>query len=317
MANQQDQLADTCPTERQAAAKAAPASTYHATHYPPSDDTSRSALSAEQVAHYHRNGYLMVEGIFSPEEISNIKTCVPGILTERNERTILELSNASVRSVNGIHQHSMAFSNLARHPRIVAPVQQLLDHDVYVYQSKLNTKAAFEGDAWPWHQDYVYWLKEDSMPRPQAITAAVFLDDVTEFNGPMMLLPGSHHAGVLNYDTYDGKPPGYESAPGWIPNVVAKMKYTIDREALVRLAQETSVVAPKGRTGAVLFFDCNVAHASPPNLSPFERTLALFTYNRVDNAPAESSLHRPEFLVERDIRPITSVSDNVFLAGKA
>ena len=73
-----------------------------------------------------------------------------------------------------------------------------------------------------------------------------------------------------------------------------------------RAVADAGVVAPKGRAGSVLLFDCNLAHASPPNLSHLGRTIALFTYNRVDNAPPASALHRPEFLVSRDTRPIVA-----------
>jgi ectoine hydroxylase-related dioxygenase (phytanoyl-CoA dioxygenase family) len=271
-------------------------------------------LSHEQVVHYDRHGYLLVEDVFSPKEIRLIKESVPELVEQRSERTVLEASGETVRSVYSIHRNSRTFAHLANHPRMVEPARHLLDSDVYVYQSKLNTKAVFDGDAWPWHQDYVYWLEEDGMPAPRALTAAVFLDEVTELNGPMMVIPGSNHEGMLGFDSYQGQPRGYEDAPDWIANVVARMKYTIDKKTFLALARDNGVVPIKGRAGSVLFFDCNLAHASPPNLSPFERTLALYTYNRCDNAPPAAALRRPDFLVERDTRPIVPESDHVLRA---
>jgi ectoine hydroxylase len=149
------------------------------------------------------------------------------------------------------------------------------------------------------------------MPAPHALTAAVLLDDVTELNGPIALVPGSHQGGVLPYDTADGAPPGYEPAPSWIANLVARLKYTIRHDALLGLARTNGVVTPKARAGSVLVFDCNIAHASAVNLSPYARTIALFTYNRVDNAPDARALRRPEFLVSRDARAIVPVADDV------
>ena len=261
---------------------------------------------------YDRFGYLFLENVFSMQEIENIKACMPEILRERTERTVLEASQRTVRSVYGIHQHHPVFANLARHPRLVHRARALLRGDVYVYQSKLNTKSAVEGDVWPWHQDYVYWLCEDAMPAPRALTVAVFLDDVNELNGPMMLVPSSHHAGVLPFETADGLPPGYDDGPRWLPNLVAKLKYTLEKEAFIDLARANGIVAAKARAGAALFFDCNLAHASAPNLSPFDRSLAFLTYNRVDNAPPASALHRPDFLASRDTRPTVPVADPVF-----
>jgi ectoine hydroxylase len=269
-------------------------------------------LSGEDVAKFREDGFLLLEGAFAPEEIQIVNAAIATATAERGERVVYESFGQVVRSVYGVHQHHREFADLARHPRVAGAAMQLLDGDVYVYQSKLNTKWAFDGDVWPWHQDYVYWLEEDGMPEARAITAAVFLDDINELNGAMMFVPGSHRTGVLQFDTSDGRPPGYEDSPGWIPSLTAKMKYTLDKKGLERLAREYGVVAPKARAGSVLFFDCNVAHASPSNLSPFNRTLMLYTYNRVDNAPSGTGLHRPEFLVSRDTRPIRCVPEDVF-----
>jgi ectoine hydroxylase len=264
---------------------------------------------------YETTGYLLIEDLFSSSEIANIKTSIPDILRDPTERTVLEASQRTVRSVYGIHEHSPVFGHLARHPRLLERARQLLRGDVYVYQSKLNTKAAFDGDVWPWHQDYVYWQREDSMPAPRALTVAVFLDDVTEFNGPMMVVPGSHRRGVLPFVTNDGQPAGYDASAPWLPNVVASLKYTLEKHSFMRLARQQGLVAPKARAGAALFFDCNLAHASAPNLSPFDRTLAFLTYNRVDNAPPAAALHRPAFLVSRDTRATMPVNDQIFEAA--
>jgi ectoine hydroxylase len=265
---------------------------------------------------YPNDGYLFIQDVFSTAEVEVLRSATTAVIEERSERTILEVDSSTVRSVYGIHQHDARFASLARHPRIVEVARGLLDGDAYVYQSKLNTKAVFGGDLWPWHQDYIFWRNEDGMPAPRALTAAVFLDDVTEINGPMSLIPGSHLGGVIEYDTFQGRPPGYDAGPAWISNVTAKLTYTIQKQAFVSLAVANGVVTPKGKAGSVLFFDCNTAHASPINLSPYARTLALFTYNRVDNAPPAQALHRPEFLVSRDTRAVVPVADDALRAVK-
>jgi L-proline 4-hydroxylase len=275
-------------------------------------DESGIEMSAHTVDLYARTGYVLLGGLFSLEEIATIKSALPEILDERSERTVMEASQLAVRSVYGVHQHHPIYRDLARHPRILGLVRQLLRSSVYVYQSKVNTKAAVDGDVWPWHQDYVFWQREDFMPEARALTVAVFLDDVTELNGPILLIPGSHRDGVLPFETQDGPAAGYDPSVQWLPNLIARLKYTIERQTLIDLARERGVVAAKGRAGAALFFDCNLAHASLPNLSPVDRTLALLTYNPVDNAPVAAALHRPEFLVSRDTRPLVPVDDRIF-----
>ena len=67
-------------------------------------------------------------------------------------------------------------------------------------------------------------------------------------------------------------------------------------------------MAPKGPAGSVLFFDANLVHASPSNLSPFDRAVAFLTYNSVENVPPPVEQPRPDFLVDRQITPIVPVA---------
>ena len=66
-----------------------------------------------------------------------------------------------------------------------------------MHQYKVNAKAAFDGEVWQWHQDYGTWARDDGMPEPRAMNIAVFLDEVSAINGPLMFIPGSHREGVL------------------------------------------------------------------------------------------------------------------------
>ena len=45
-----------------------------------------------------------------------------------------------------------AYGALARHPRLLSPVQQLLREPVYIHQTRLNPKAGFGGGTWDFHQ---------------------------------------------------------------------------------------------------------------------------------------------------------------------
>ena len=53
--------------------------------------------------------------------------------------------------------YNEAFRRLGAHPRLIDPVSQMLDGDVYMHQYKVNAKAAFDGEVWQWHQDYGTW----------------------------------------------------------------------------------------------------------------------------------------------------------------
>lgn len=264
-----------------------------------------------QEEQYQRDGYLFLPDYYSLDEVARLREPVNQALAVGGVRTVAEANKQAVRSIYGVHQHSPVFSQLSRHRKLAALAEELLAGQSYIYQSKLNFKAAFEGDRWDWHQDFIFWQLEDGMPAPKVLTAMVFLDDVTEFNGPLMLIPGSHREGVLPSATYEGKPQGYEDDQAWIANLTAQLKYSVHRDALARLVEKNGLVAPKGRAGSVLFFHGNLVHASQQNMSPFPRTILLLTYNRVDNAPKLESLRRPDFLVSRDTRPVQIISDEL------
>src|SRR6266581_3207672 len=124
-------------------------------------------LSQEQVERFARDGFLFFPSLFRPDEVQALIDAVP--------------TNFAA------HLYSLPFAKLARHPRMVEPIVQLFGEDVYMHQFKINGKMAFDGDLWQWHQDYGTWKNDDLMPEARAMNIAIFLDEVNEFNGPLML----------------------------------------------------------------------------------------------------------------------------------
>jgi len=70
------------------------------------------------------------------------------------------------------------------------------------------------------------------------------------------------------------------------------------------------LVAPKGPAGSALFFHSNVVHASSNNISPYDRTVVIVTFNSVENVPVWREKPRPDFIVSRDVAPIVPVLDD-------
>jgi L-proline 4-hydroxylase len=265
--------------------------------------TGIGSLTAEQRRFYADRGYLFLERVFGAEDVDAIRAALPAVFAEESPRRVLERDGRTVRSVYGSHAHSPLFGRLVRHPALLNPARQLLGGDVHVYQFKINAKAAFRGDVWEWHQDFIFWHHEDGLPAPHVATFSLFLDDVTEFNGPLIVIPGSHGAGMIDIRAGD-IPQGYEGSPAWISNLTADLKYSLSPPVLAGLVRRHGMVAPKGPAGSVLVFDGNLAHGSNANMSPFDRTILLVTYNRVDNRPGDMAYPRPEFLASRDCTPL-------------
>ncbi len=167
---------------------------------------------------------------------------------------------------------------------------------------------------WEWHQDYIFWRNEDGMPTNDVVTVALFLDEVNEFNGPLLFVPGSQNGGVIEPRARNEAEGGEES---WKADVAAALSYMVQQDTLAELVGDGGITAPKGRAGSVLFFDGNVVHGSAPNMSPSDRMLALVTYNAVSNAPTGGRKVRPEFLCSRDFTPVTRLESGELALASA
>ena len=254
-------------------------------------------LNEDQLRQFDAEGWLFLPDLFTSEEVGVLKAELPVIFAMHREEVWREKDGEAVRTAFAAHTYNDAFARLGRHPRLIGPVTQLLDGPVYMHQYKINGKAAFSGDVWQWHQDYGTWARDDGMPEARAMNIALFLDEVSEFNGPLYIIPRSHRQGVIEagHDTLT------TSYPLW----------TLDGETVARLAGEGGIAAPKGKPGAVLMFHSNIVHASPPNISPWGRVIVYLSLCGVDNHIRR--FKRPEWIAHRDFTPIEPLSDDCLL----
>lgn len=249
-------------------------------------------LTQEQIKAYDEEGYILLPSLFSQQEAALMKSRLPALYRMNRDEVVKEKSGA-VRTVFAAHTFDDVFARVARHPRLIEPARQLLDSDVYMHQFKINAKAAFNGDIWQWHQDFGTWHQDDGMPEARAMNVAIFLDEVNEFNGPLMFIPRSHKLGRLEA-SHDRSTTSY---PLW----------TLDNDKVAELVEQGGIVAPKGVAGTVLIFQSTLVHASSPNLSPWDRNTLYVTTNSVDNAIRK--FQRPDYIAHRDFTPIQLLDD--------
>ena len=269
-------------------------------------------LTPGQHAQFERDGYLFFPSHFSPEEVQRLSAEVPALYARREAYNVREKGSDAVRTNFAAHLYSAPFARLARHPRMVEPVAALFGEPVYMHQFKINGKMAFEGDVWQWHQDYGTWKNDDLMPTERAMNVAIFLDEVNEFNGPLMFIPGSHRKGVVDAQ-HDLTTTSY---PLW----------TVDHDLIRQLVQRAGgpgsfdaegrcvpggIVSPKGPAGSMILFHSCLVHASTSNLSPWNRVSVYLSLCAVGNHIRR--FKRPEYIAHRDFRPIECLSDDCLL----
>ena len=250
-------------------------------------------LSAQQLSQFESEGYLFLPGTFTPQEAGLLHTGADEVFAMQREEVWRESSGVA-RTAFAAHEYHETFSRLGRHPRLIGPVMQILGGPVYMHQFKVNAKAAFNGEVWQWHQDFGTWHRDDEMPEPRAMNIAVFIDDVTAANGPLLMIPRSHRHGVVSA-THDKQTTSY---PLW----------SLSEEKVTELADQGGCVAPTGPGGSVLLFSSLMVHASPPNISPLSRNIVYLSLCHVENHIRR--FQRPAWVAHRDFAPIQALGDD-------
>ena len=256
-------------------------------------------LDEVSLSRYERDGYLWIEGFFSEESMQPffqaLKDMAADPVLMKSDQVISDPANGAIRSVFGMHKLSQRFSRLTRDPRLLGIARQLLGSEVYIHQSRINDKFGFQGSGFAWHSDFETWHAEDGMPRMRAVSVSLMLTDNNEFNGPLMVIPGSHQVFVPCV----GKTP----PANWRSSLKKQEAGVPDKDTLATLAGRGGIEAPKGPAGSLLLFECNLLHASNENMSPWPRSNLFFVYNSVQNKleePYAAPARRPEFLAARE-----------------
>jgi ectoine hydroxylase len=263
----------------------------------------RGLLHDDELAQFERDGYLILDAFFSGDRMAELREELAQVVRQRrddpSEEVVREPTAREVRSIFSIHQTNELFARLAREEKVVRVVRQILGSAVYVHQSRVNLKPGFEGKEFYWHSDFETWHVEDGMPRMRAISCSISLEPNYGYNGPLLVIPGSHQ----HYVACAGRTPEnhYQQS-------LRKQEYGVpDRDSLAWLVEQGGIASSNGPAGSITFFDCNTMHGSNGNITPYPRSNVFFVYNSVENAlvePFGGQSPRPEFIASRDATPI-------------
>lgn len=215
-------------------------------------------LSTEQVAQYHRDGYVIVPDLISAADAIAWKETLIARLVE--EGKINEPSGVRVWMCD--RMDPVTASHL-RSPKTVAILQQLLGPEIEFLSYKAvfkNGQTTFNS---PWHQDWWYWRGSNKL------SIWIALDDATEENGCLRLVPGSQTQIFTERHVDDGK--GFGN------------RLTDEDMAGMRM-----ITAPVPRGGAVFFHDLTL-HGSCPNINGQDRWSVIPTYRNAAE-PDESTV---------------------------
>jgi ectoine hydroxylase len=259
-------------------------------------------LTQAQIDAYNRDGFVVLNELFSPAEVAAMKAELARVQKLDTDHLVREKTGGVAKTIYRVHDDpsptaSPVFYAAARAPKLLGPAKDVLqDEALYIHHTKCNLKTAIDGSVWMWHQDYGTW-KRDGMLEARPTTALIMLDEPTEMNGCLYFIPGSHKLGNLE--------PEFNDATGY-------KFFTVPKAKLIEILKEfPQPVVITGKPGSVVLFDSNIVHASGHNLSRHDRWAIYVVYNPVTNACVEVPNPRPEYVRSTHTAPLLEGSDDI------
>lgn len=163
-------------------------------------------LTPDQLSHFHRDGYVTLEGVLAENEFGEIEAAFDRFI--RGEvsgmgRDFCDMSGPYDRAfedfslVNAVlpRRYEPAIRDNLFERRSASVARQLvgssatLDYDQFLAKRPNKPDAVFT-----WHQDLGYW--PTGTPEPLTATCSLALDDADEENGCLKVVPGSQKDGL-------------------------------------------------------------------------------------------------------------------------
>jgi phytanoyl-CoA hydroxylase len=228
-------------------------------------------LSPDQIAFYNDNGYLLVSGLFTPEEAALYRAECHDLAERLQKEHSIDATWGSARALSDdakktriMHCHDVQFqaaifTRLLTDERLTGAAADIIGPNVQLHHNKMFIKPPENGSPFPMHQDFPYFPHE----KHSMIAAIIHFDDAPLEKGCVRVVPGSHKLGPLNQDPEGGWHLSFE-------------EYPIE-----------SAVACEAKAGDVLFFSYLTIHGSGINVSNEARTTLLVQMRAPDDPPTE------------------------------
>jgi len=236
-------------------------------------------LSCEQCDQFWRDGYLVAKNAVSPAQLESLQHCIHDWVEESRAheapfgaptvdgRPRFDMGaehcaeHPALRRINNPSEISAHYNDVMRNSPMVDMVADLIGPNVKYHHCKINLKLPGSHTVVGYHQDFSYTPHTND----DIVTALLMLDDVTEENGCLMIVPGSHRGpqySLFNGSTFTG---------------------FLDPEQ--ERALKKKEVAAVGKAGDVCLMHTRLVHGSAPNASERRRGLFICVYTAADAFP--------------------------------
>jgi ectoine hydroxylase-related dioxygenase (phytanoyl-CoA dioxygenase family) len=152
---------------------------------------------SELVADYDRDGVVRFPQFLNKQEVAAVRTELDRYIRDDlpslpvDART-LEKDEKTVRNLWRLEQYNPWFLQLAERAYIRALISPLVKGEPVLVGVETFNKPARIGSGVPYHQDNAYFCQSP----PDMLTVWIAIDPVTEANGPVFFVKGSHQKGM-------------------------------------------------------------------------------------------------------------------------
>ncbi|MES2461407.1 MAG: phytanoyl-CoA dioxygenase family protein [Armatimonadota bacterium] len=244
-------------------------------------------VSVEEYRAFRQQGFLVVRGLVSPEEIAELQQhtedLMQGRLPEQNrtmsERDVTKDGGVLVQGletppphlspaekaqyflrIHMLHRKLELHERYMLHPRVLDVLQVLIGPDILALQTMLFLKPPGKPGQ-GWHQDSYYIpTHADTL-----CGAWIAIDEANEHNGAMWMAQGSQVEPV--YPPQSGYGHG-DKGIGDISYVDGVSNPNDDENGLAPIADRYPQVLVPAKPGDVVFFGGHVLHRSKANITP-------------------------------------------------
>ena len=235
--------------------------------------TAQRYLTDEQIAGYHRDGYLAVPRLIDAERVAELRR-VTDVFVERSRGiarsdAVFDVDPRHsatapiVRRIKNPADQDPLYAWVALESPILDIVTELLGPSIRFHHSKLNLKGGRVGAPIEVHQDAAFYPHSND----DVLAVGLLLDDATADNGAMAVLPGSHRGPI--YTHFDAQ---------------ERFVGGVREDDIARLDRSRAVVLTLP-AGSIHIHHYRLVHWSAPNTSAGDRRLLINAYAAADAVP--------------------------------